>query len=51
MKQKMSITPRPYLIFENLPIDRQMNTSPNPYNLDASCKSGYISENLIMMFS
>ncbi|USP03386.1 hypothetical protein [Bartonella taylorii] len=47
----MSITPRPYLIFENLPIDRQINTSPNPYNLDASCKSGYISENLIMMFS
>ncbi|WP_246054712.1 TauD/TfdA family dioxygenase [Bartonella massiliensis] len=47
----MSITPRPYLIFEKLPIDRQINTSPNPYNLDASCKSGYISENLIMMFS
>ncbi|WP_245256856.1 hypothetical protein [Bartonella sp. DB5-6] len=47
----MSITPRPYLIFENLPIDRQINTSPTPYNLDASCKSGYISENLIMMFS
>ncbi|WP_244426384.1 hypothetical protein [Bartonella florencae] len=51
MKQKRSITPRAYLIFENLPIDRQINTSPNPYNLDASCKSGYISENLIMMFS
>ncbi|WP_244498294.1 hypothetical protein [Bartonella doshiae] len=47
----MSITPRPYLIFENLPIDRQINTLPNPHNLDASCKSGYISENLIMMFS
>ncbi len=51
MNQKMSITPRAYLSFENLPIDRQINTSPNPYNLDASCKSGYISENLIMMFS
>ncbi|WP_375642937.1 MULTISPECIES: TauD/TfdA family dioxygenase [unclassified Bartonella] len=51
INQKVSITPRPYLIFENLPIDRQINTSPNPYNLDASCKSGYISENLIMMFS
>ncbi|WP_273722932.1 hypothetical protein [Bartonella sp. AU18XJBT] len=51
MNQKMSITPRPYLVFENLPIDRKINTSPNPYNLDASCKSGYISENLIMMFS
>uniref|UniRef100_UPI0035D1391F TauD/TfdA family dioxygenase n=1 Tax=Bartonella sp. AD328YNZD TaxID=3243464 RepID=UPI0035D1391F len=51
MNQKVSITPKPYLIFENLPIDRQINTSPNPYNLDASCKSGYISENLIMMFS
>ncbi|WP_244596009.1 hypothetical protein [Bartonella doshiae] len=47
----MSITPRPFLIFENLPIDRQINTSPNHYNLDASCKSGHISENLIMMFS
>ncbi|MCZ2158423.1 hypothetical protein NPX99_03895 [Bartonella sp. 220] len=51
MNQKVSITPRPYLIFENLPIDRQINTSPHPYNLDASCKSGYMSENLIMMFS
>ncbi|WP_375637646.1 MULTISPECIES: hypothetical protein [unclassified Bartonella] len=51
MNKKGSITPRPYLIFENLPVDRQINTSPNPYNLDASCKSDYISENLIMMFS
>ncbi len=51
MNQKMPITPRAYLIFETLPIDRQINTSPNPYNLDASCKSSYISENLIMMFS
>ncbi|WP_375660750.1 MULTISPECIES: hypothetical protein [unclassified Bartonella] len=51
MNKKGSITPRPYLIFKNLPVDRQINTSSNPYNLDASCKSGYISENLIMMFS
>ncbi|UTO27879.1 hypothetical protein [Bartonella harrusi] len=51
MNQKVSITPKPYLIFENFPIDRQINTSPHPYNLDASYKSGYISENLMMMFS
>lgn len=51
INQKKSITPKPYLIFENLPTDKNINTSPNPYVLDNSCKSGHISENLIMMFS
>lgn len=26
MDQKMFNTPRPYLVFENLPIDRKINT-------------------------
>lgn len=50
-QQKASIQPAPYLVFENLPTDDTIYTSPNPRVFTPSAKSGYISENILMAFA
>lgn len=50
-EQRASITPRPYLLFENLPVDTQVFTAPDPQVFSPSAKTGYISENLAMAFA
>ncbi|PRN03794.1 taurine catabolism dioxygenase TauD [Pseudomonas sp. LLC-1] len=50
-EQRASLHPKPYLVFENLPVDEQVFTTPDPQRFLPACKSGTISENLIMMFA
>lgn len=45
-KQKASLNPCPYLIFENLPTDENVEFTPKPEEFTPSAKSGFISENL-----
>ncbi|CAM3635487.1 hypothetical protein CCOS865_00124 [Pseudomonas reidholzensis] len=49
--QRASLAPRPYLVFENLPVDEHVFTTPDPQVYTPSCKSGGVSENLIMAFA
>lgn len=49
--QRASLNPRPYLIFENLPTDEQVFTTPDPNVFSPACKSGSVSENLVMAFA
>jgi len=49
--QRASLHPKPYLVFENLPVDEQIFTTPDPQVFTPACKSGTISENLIMLFA
>lgn len=50
-EQRASIKPRPYLVFENLPVDEEVFTVPAPQVFSPAAKSGYISENVLMAFS
>jgi len=50
-EQRASLNPRSYLIFENLPTDEQIFTTPDPDVFTPAAKSGHISENLIMAFA
>jgi len=50
-EQRASIQPRPYLIFNNLPTDEQVFTTPNPNTFTPAAKSHCVSENLIMAFA
>lgn len=50
-EQRASINPRPYLVFENLPVDDEIFTSPEPQKFTPSAKTGCISENLLVCFS
>ncbi|GLO16192.1 hypothetical protein PPUJ20028_47780 [Pseudomonas putida] len=50
-EQRASLHPKPYLIFENLPVDEHVFTTPDPQVFLPACKSGTISENVIMMFA
>jgi hypothetical protein len=50
-EQKMSLHPRPYLIFDNLPTDDEVFGSPSSTEPSDAYKSGYISENLAIAFS
>jgi len=50
-EQRASIQPRSHLIFENLPTDEQVFTTPDPDIFTPGSKSGHISENLIMAFA
>jgi len=50
-EQRASIQPRPYLIFENLPTDEQVFTTPDPAIFSPAAKSHCISENLIIAFA
>lgn len=51
LEQKASINPKPYLFFENLPIDDSVVTTPVPNMHLDRIKSSHISENLIVLFS
>lgn len=50
-EQRASINPRSHLVFENLPTDEQIFTTPDPDIYTPAAKSGHISENLIMAFA
>ncbi|WP_206957097.1 TauD/TfdA family dioxygenase [Trinickia acidisoli] len=50
-EQRASINPRSHLIFENLPTDEQIFTTPAPEVFTPAAKSGHLSENLIMAFA
>lgn len=50
-EQRASITPLPYLLFENLPTDSQVITTPDPHVFTPSAKTSFISENLAMAFA
>lgn len=50
-EQRASINPRSHLIFENLPTDEQVFTTPDPDVYTPAAKSGPISENLVMAFA
>lgn len=45
-EQKASLNPRPYIVLENLPVDDNVFTTPDPQTFTPSAKSGFISENL-----
>lgn len=47
-EQKASYAPLPYLVIENLPVDVEVTTTPDPTMFQPDVKSGYVSENLIM---
>lgn len=47
-KQKSSLKPRPFLVFENLPTDDSIYHIPHPLKYDSSAKSGSISENVLI---
>lgn len=49
--QRASLRPKPYLIFENLPTDEAVFTTPDPGVFTPAAKSGTLSENLIMAFA
>ncbi len=50
-KQRASIQPRPYILFKNVPTDREVFFSPCPNQYTPSAKSGNISENLLVGIS
>ncbi|MGG4037867.1 hypothetical protein ABEV80_06795, partial [Heyndrickxia ginsengihumi] len=50
-QQKVSLNPNPYIVIENLPVDDEVFTTPDPQKFDPSAKSGFISENVIMTIS
>jgi L-asparagine oxygenase len=50
-EQRASIRPRSHLIFENLPTDEHIFTTPNPDVFTPGSKSGCISENIITLFA
>ncbi|MET1076938.1 MAG: TauD/TfdA family dioxygenase [Pseudomonas sp.] len=50
-EQKASIHPKPYLLFENLPTDHEVFTSPDPKVFTPSAKTGFVSENLVIAFA
>lgn len=43
-KQKASLSPLPYIIFENLPVDDAVLSTPDPQVFTADAKTGFISE-------
>ncbi|MEC3196179.1 TauD/TfdA family dioxygenase [Bacillus cereus] len=45
-EQKASLKPMPYIILENLPVDKNVTSTPEPQIVDPDVKSGFISENL-----
>lgn len=47
-KQKSSLKPRPFIIFENLPTDDRIHHIPHPLKYATSAKSGSVSENLLV---
>ncbi len=49
--QRASLRPKPYLVFENLPTDEAVFTTPDPEVFTPAAKSGTLSENLIMAFA
>ncbi|CAI0972060.1 taurine catabolism dioxygenase TauD [Serratia proteamaculans] len=50
-KQRASISPRPYFILKNAPVDKEVFFSPCPNQYTPSAKSGSISENLLVGIS
>lgn len=50
-EQRASLSPRSHLIFDNLPVDEQVFTTPSPGVFSPSCKSGVVSENLVIAFA
>lgn len=50
-EQKASLQPRPYLIFDNLPMDDEVFGSPTSLERGDAYKSGHISENLAIAFA
>lgn len=49
--QRTSLNPKPYLIFENLPTDEAVFTTPEAHTFTPAAKSGTLSESLIMTFA
>lgn len=50
-EQKASLNPMPYIIFENLPVDRAVKFTPlDPQVIPPDSKTGSISENLLIAF-
>ncbi|MGE6628323.1 TauD/TfdA family dioxygenase [Bacillus pumilus] len=47
-QQKTSLKPAPYIIFENLPTDKEVRFTPDSQDIPLEAKSGFISENLII---
>ncbi|MGO4223521.1 TauD/TfdA family dioxygenase [Lysobacter sp. TAF61] len=50
-EQRASLSPQSHLIFDNLPVDEEVFTTPSPNRFDPSCKSGVVSENSVMAFA
>jgi L-asparagine oxygenase len=50
-KQKTSLSPRPYFIINNLPVDEKVHRIPHPNHDLCNFKSGSISENTLLAFS
>jgi len=44
--QKSSLRPHPYIIINNLPVDKNISYVPHPMKYDALAKSGSVSENV-----
>jgi L-asparagine oxygenase len=50
-KQKTSLSPKPYFVIDNLPVDNWINKIPHPMKYSEGAKSGSVSENLLIAIS